>query len=79
MKIREVQGVFGEPVGHELVFTDRERAALARASRIAEEARELCRAHVGGDWEDDPQDMTLAHVEHDARELSEDPRIVLGD
>lgn len=59
-------------------LTKAERKALRLAASIAEAVRDHAHAVVGvAEWEGDPQDMTLAHVEHDARELAEAGVVVL--
>lgn len=55
-----------------IALTDRERATLRRASELAAEIRERARVIRPEDWADDPADVTLAHVEHDAGELAAD-------
>lgn len=61
--------VFGETMGHLLTFTQTERAALARARDIAEQARRLLRNGGSGDAADEDADMQLAEIEHSCREL----------
>lgn len=49
-----------------------ERGILRQASIIAGQIRDTARLMVGEDeWERNEMDITLAHVEHDARELAE--------
>lgn len=62
-----------------IVLSEREREILRGASKIAGRAREMARQQVGeAAWELSDEDMALAHVEHDARDLAESGEVSLG-
>ena len=65
------QTIFGETLGWRLRFNAGERALLAAAMHLAEEARRRCNP-TRGDAYDEGADTTLAGIEHGCRALLEE-------